>query len=181
MHRRNYNNEIIPFERKQFNFWNNIADLERDVYNGSIGTTRYIRENNTLYGEDSMKNIYDSQYGNVAYIGEDSTVLLTWKQKCSYDDYRNTTLAALEAMRRYKAVNLVIDARNGFEDEKEDVGWGFRVLLPAMAETSCKKVIMIMETVNDIEEEMDMWTAEFKKYFAVSRVDSYQNAVSAMM
>ena len=43
-----------------------------------------------------------------------------------------------------------------------------------MAKTGCKTVWFIMTQVNETEigEEMDMWTAEFLKYFAVKKVDS---------
>ncbi len=126
------------------------------------------------------EKIYDSQYGNVKYVQEDNIILLTWKEKCSNDDYRNTTLAALGALQKYSSSSFVVDARNGFEDEAEDVEWGFSVLLPAMSETTCKTVIFIMEAVNDIEEEMDMWTQEFRKYFAVHKVTSYNSAVSLL-
>lgn len=125
-----------------------------------------------------IQDIFDSQYGNVKYIEKDNIVLLTWKQKCSYDDYRNTTLAALNALQKYDNSNFAIDARNGFEDEKEDVEWGFSVLLPEMSKTDCKVVMFIMNEVNDIEDEMDMWTIEFKKYFTVHRVTSYDDAIS---
>lgn len=125
-----------------------------------------------------LQDIYDSQYGNVKYIEKDNVVLLTWKQKCSYDDYRNTTLAALNALQNYKNSNFVIDARNGFEDEKEDVNWGFTVLLPAMSKTDCKVVVLIMNEVNDIEDEMDMWTKELRKYFAVHKVTSYDDVMT---
>lgn len=73
--------------------------------------------------------------------------------------------------------NFVVDARNGFEDDKRDVEWGFTYLLPEMAKTTCKVVSFIMEKENDIEEEMDMWTLEFRKYFTVRRVESYKEAV----
>ncbi|WP_310603683.1 hypothetical protein [Anaerosporobacter sp.] len=124
--------------------------------------------------------IYDTQYGNVTYMQEDNVVLLTWKKKCSFDDYRNVTLAALETLQKHENSNFVVDARNGFEDEKEDVEWGFSVLLPAMSKTDCKSVIFIMEVVNEIEEEMDMWTKEFKKYFTVDKVTSYRDAIDKL-
>lgn len=124
--------------------------------------------------------LFDSQYGKVQYIEKDNVILLTWKEKCSYDDYRNTTLAALSGLHNYAHSNFVVDARNGFEDEKEDVEWGFEVLLPAMSETNCKAVVFIMEEVNDIEEEMDMWTKEFMRYFKVIKVDSYAKAIIAL-
>jgi len=125
--------------------------------------------------------LYDSRFGKVDYIPDDQLILLTWKEKCSYDDYRNTTLAALSGLQNYPYSNLVIDARNGFEDEPEDVEWGFQVLLPAMSRTTCQTVIFIMKQINEIEEEMDMWTQEFRKYFTVLRVDSYQKAVGILI
>ncbi|MDL2318310.1 hypothetical protein LJC74_04385 [Eubacteriales bacterium OttesenSCG-928-A19] len=124
--------------------------------------------------------IYNSQYGKVEYMEKDSAILLTWKKKCSYDDYRNTTLAALTGLKQHHQSNLIIDARKGFEDEPDDVQWAFQVLLPSMSETSCKTVVFIMNTTNDIEEEMDMWTKEFMKYFKVARVDSYEKAIAAL-
>lgn len=79
--------------------------------------------------------------------------------------------------KKYSASNFVVDAINGFEDEKEDVEWGVCKLLPAIAETDCKKVVFIMKEINDIEEEMDMWTEEFMKYFVVKKVKSYEEAI----
>lgn len=74
-------------------------------------------------------------------------------------------------------VVIVVEARNGFEDEKEDVEWGFSVLLPAMSKTDCKNVVFIMNEVNEIEEEMDMWTQESMKYFTVNKVNCYEDEV----
>lgn len=125
--------------------------------------------------------LFESQYGMVEYVKEDNVILLTWKEKCSYDDYRNATLEALSGLQKYKHSNFVVDARNGFEDEKEDVEWGFNILLPAMSKTTCKAVVFIMEAVGNIEEEMDMWTKEFMRYFEVIKVDSYVKAISALL
>ena len=33
-----------------------------------------------------------------------------------------------------------------------------------------------MNKVNEIEEEMDMWTREFTKYFVVKKVENYSEA-----
>jgi hypothetical protein len=120
---------------------------------------------------------FDSEFCNVKYIEEDKVVLLAWKKFSSYDNYRKPATFALELMREYPGSSLVVDARNGFEDEKEDVEWGFSFLIPNMAKTGCTKVAFIMEEVNDIEEEMDMWTKEFLKYFSVHKVTSYEKAL----
>lgn len=123
------------------------------------------------------RNEFDSEFCNVKYISDDNIVFLTWKKFCSFDNYRNPTTYALELLKKYPYSNLVVDARNGFEDEKEDVEWGFSVLLPAMSKTGCKNVLFIMNAVNEIEEEIDMWTKEFMKYFVVKKVKSYDDAV----
>lgn len=66
---------------------------------------------------------------------------------------------------------------NGFEDEKEDVEWGISVLLPDMAKSSCKKCTFILNEIPAIEDKIDIWSAEFKKYFQVYKVQSYEKAV----
>ncbi|MCO1604539.1 hypothetical protein [Desulfosporosinus nitroreducens] len=126
---------------------------------------------------DIEKNEFDSEFSNVKYMSEANIVFLTWKKFCSYDDYRNPTTFALELLKKNPNSNFVVDARNGFEDEKEDTEWGFSVLLPAMSNTDCKNVVFIMNEVNEIEEEMDMWTKEFMKYFTVEKVKCYEDAV----
>ena len=124
---------------------------------------------------------FNSDFCNVRYVEADRVVLITWKQFCRLDAYRQPTLFALELLRRHADSSLVIDARNGFEDDKEDVAWAFAVLLPAMAETSCKAVAFVMREVNDIEDEMDLWGAEFAKYFEVHRAASYHEAVKFLV
>jgi hypothetical protein len=46
-----------------------------------------------------------------------------------------------------------------------------------MSRTDCKTVTFVMNEVqDDIEEEMDMWTAEFSKYFKVVKTDNFKEA-----
>jgi hypothetical protein len=120
---------------------------------------------------------FDSQFSNVKYEADGNFVLLTWKKFCCSDDYRTPTTFALELLKQYPNSNLVVDARNGFEDVKEDVEWGFTFLLPAMSKTHCKHLVLIMNEISGIEEEMDMWTKEFMKYFSVKKVKNYEDAV----
>jgi hypothetical protein len=120
---------------------------------------------------------FDNEFCSVKYIEKDNVVLLTWKKFASGDNYRKPTIFAWELLKRYEGSKFIVDARNGFEDEKEDVEWGFSILLPGMAQTTCKMVCFIMNEVNEIEEEMDMWTKEFGKYFAVVKASDYNNAL----
>ena len=123
---------------------------------------------------------FDSEFSNVKYIEKDNVILLTWKKFCCFENYRKPTTFALELLRQFPNSNLIIDARNGFEDAKEDVEWGFSVLLPEMAETDCTYVVFIMNEAKDIEEELDLWTKEFGKYFGVCQATSYKDAVDAL-
>lgn len=120
---------------------------------------------------------FDSEFCNVKYIKGDNVVLLTWKKFASINEYRNPTTYALELLKEHTNSKLIVDARNGFEDDKEDVEWGFTFLLPNMAQTTCKIVCFIMNEVNEIEDEMDMWTMEFSKYFTVLKATDYKNAL----
>ncbi len=124
-----------------------------------------------------MENEFDSKFCNVKYMQGDNIVFLTWKKFCSHDDYRKPATFAVNLLKEHENSNFICDARNGFEDDKDDVEWGFSTYLPSMAETDCKVVVFIMNEVNEIEEEMDMWTKEFMKYFVVKRVTSYKEAV----
>jgi hypothetical protein len=126
------------------------------------------------------KKEFDTEFCNVKYMEEDKVVLLTWKKFSSFDNYRRPATFALDLLREYPGSSFIVDARNGFEDEKEDVEWGFSFLIPNMAKTGCTKVAFIMNEVSDIKEEMDMWTKEFLKYFRVDKVDSYEKAIQKL-
>ena len=123
---------------------------------------------------------FDSEYCNVKYIKEDNLVLLAWKKACSFENYRSPSLFMLWLLQEHPGCSYVVDARHGFEDEKEDVVWAFTHLIPLMAATGCKDIIFIMNPQSNIEGEMDMWGNEFRKYFRVRRVSSYPEAVSCL-
>lgn len=61
------------------------------------------------------------------------------------------------------------------------IEWGVQVLLPDMAKSSCKRCIFILNEIPTIEDEIDLWSAEFKKYFQAYKVQSYQEAVKVIM
>lgn len=124
-----------------------------------------------------LENEFDSEFCNVTYKEDANIVLLTWKKFCCFEEYRKPTTFAAELLKKYSGSNFIVDARNGFEDEKEDVEWGFTVYLPLLSKTGCKKAIFILNETNEIEEEMDIWTKEFMKYFVVKKVASYEEAV----
>lgn len=124
--------------------------------------------------------MFDNEFCKVEYLEEKNIVYLAWKKFSSGENYRKPTNYALELLRSHNGSNFIIDARNGFEDEQEDVEWGFNELLPNMGKTTCKYCVMIMNEVNNIEGEMDMWTKEFSKYFIVEHTTSYEEAIKIM-
>lgn len=128
-----------------------------------------------------MKDEFDSKFCNVQYKSKDNVVFLTWKQYCHLDDYRTPTMFAADLLKAHAGSNFVIDARNGFEDDKADVAWGFATLLPYMSQSDCKYCIFIMNKVSDLEGEIDLWTKEFMKYFTVKQVLSYEEAIGIIL
>lgn len=50
-------------------------------------------------------------------------------------------------------------------------------MLPDMALWGCKTCIFLVNEISHIEEEIDLWTAEFMKYFKVKKVFSYVEAL----
>lgn len=120
---------------------------------------------------------FDSAFCHVTYLSEDNVVFLTWKKFCRLQDYREPTMFAAQLLRKYVNSNFIIDARNGFEDDKEDVEWGFSYLLPEMAKSDCEICVFIVKKVSLIDEEIDLWTKEFLRYFIVKQVHSYEEAI----
>ncbi len=120
---------------------------------------------------------FDSEYCSVKYLEEESAVLLTWKKFSCGDNYRLPTTFALDLFAEQQAKYYIVDARHGFEDEKEDALWVKETLLPKMAKTSLKTVVFVMENANEIKEEMDMWTLEFGKYFTVKKACTVKEAL----
>ena len=122
----------------------------------------------------------NNDYAKDEYWEDCNAVCLAWKQFSSGENYRTPTTYSLELLKEHADSDFIIDARNGFEDDKEDVEWGFSFLIPNMSKTTCKHCIMIMNKANDIQEEMDMWTNEFLKYFTVTHVATTEEALTAL-
>lgn len=119
--------------------------------------------------KDKRMEEFNSEYCYVSYIKKDNVVLLRWKKFACLEDYRTPVRHALKLLSNHADSKFVVDARNGFEDDKRDVEWGFTSFLPELPKAGCKIVYFIMQQVNDIEGEMDMWTKEFSKYVKVIR------------
>ena len=118
--------------------------------------------------------MFESEYARCEYIAKDNAVFHIWKKEAHYEDYRNPVEASLNMLREHKDSIFIVDARNGFEDVKEDVEWGFDWFLPELMKTGCKIWGFILPEVSDIEGEIDLWTREIEKNFRVIRATSYE-------
>lgn len=124
--------------------------------------------------------MYDSDYATVEYIEKDNIVFLVWKKEAHFEHYRKPTTYALELLRQHKDSQFIVDARNGFEDTKEDTLWGTTYLLPEIGKTTCKYIGFILnDSRTDIQDEMDMWTVEFEKYLTVKKAKSYEEVLKS--
>lgn len=133
-----------------------------------------IKANHILRREVVM---FKSEFCKISFLEKENAVLLEWKKFCKGEDYRKPLRFVLQLLRDNEKSNVIVDARNGFEDEKEDVEWAFNEFIPQMAETQCKKIIFITGETSDIEGEIDRFTNEFIKYFEVKRAASLEEAI----
>ena len=124
------------------------------------------------------KKMFESDFAKIEYIENDNVVFHTWKKEAHFDDYRSPVMASLELLREHKDSIFIVDARNGFEDTKEDVEWGFNYFLPELKKTGCKIWGFILPKVSHIEGEIDLWTKEIEKNFRVIRSTSYEEVLS---
>ena len=124
------------------------------------------------------KEMFESDYAKTEYIEKDNVVFHVWKKEAHFDDYRKPVEASLEMLKAHENSIFVVDARNGFEDVKEDVEWGFNYFLPELKKTGCKVWGFILPEVSDIEGEIDLWTREIEKNFRVIRATSYESVLS---
>ena len=127
-----------------------------------------------------MKYMFEKEFAKIEYIEKDNVVFHTWKKECHYDNYRKPVEYSLEMLKNHKDSVFVVDARNGFEDVKEDIEWGFSYFLPEMKKTGCKTWVFILQEVSEIEGEIDLWSQEIQKYFTVIRVTSYSEAIQVL-
>lgn len=121
--------------------------------------------------------MFESEFAKTDYIEKDNVVFHVWKKEAHFDDYRDPVKASLELLREHKDSIFIVDARNGFEDVKEDVDWGFNYFLPELKKTGCTVWGFILPEVSDIEGEIDLWTREIEKNFRVIRAVSYEEIV----
>lgn len=120
--------------------------------------------------------MYESELCKLVSFEEDQVVYFKWFQYCAFEAYRNPLRRIIEELEKTPNSNLIIDARCGFEDEKEDVEWVCNTFMPAMAKTGTKKVVFLTHEVNEIEGEIDLFTAEFMKYVTVEHATSLAEA-----
>ena len=122
--------------------------------------------------------MFESDHARCEYIANDNVVFHVWKKEAHLDDYRMPVTASLEMLREHKNSIFIVDARNGFEDVKEDVEWGFDFFLPELKKTGCKVWGFILPAVSNIEGEIDLWTREVEKNFTVIRAESYEEVLA---
>ena len=125
--------------------------------------------------------MFESDYARCEYIEKDNVVFHVWKKEAHFEDYRDPVTASLEMLREYAGSVFIVDARNGFEDVKEDVDWGFTFFLPELKKTGCKIWGFILPEVSEIEREIDLWTKEIEKNFRVIRATSYEEILERII
>ena len=124
--------------------------------------------------------MFETEYAKTSYIEKDNAVLHVWKKEAHHDDYRKPVMASLELLRQHEGSLFIVDATNGFEDNPDDVKWGFEYFLPELKKTGCRVWGFIMPDYSGIEGEIDLWTSEIEKNFRVIRAKSYGGIIKIL-
>jgi hypothetical protein len=137
-----------------------------------------------LFGEASLYLIkrggiamFESEFCEVNYLKNDHAVLVRWKQFCQREDYREPLRYALGLLREHKGSDFISDTRTGFEDEPLDLIWALKEWLPAMAKTECKKFVFVVNRLNFLSEQIDVFSEEIIKYFELQTANSLEAAL----
>ena len=111
--------------------------------------------------------MFQSEFCDVSYNEELNIVFVKWKKFCCQDDYRKPLLYALDIMKNHNDCHYVADTRDGFENEKTDTEWLFKVFLPEVSSTECKIIFFIIDNDNSLKKELEGQSIELKKKFNV--------------
>ena len=111
--------------------------------------------------------MYKSEFCEVSFNAELNVAFVIWKKFCRANDYRAPLRYALTLMKDHNGCNYCADTRTGFENEAADTAWVFDVFLPQAAETTCRKIIFIIEDNNTLKEELEGQSTELGKQFDV--------------
>lgn len=120
--------------------------------------------------------MYESEFCKIVVFEEDKVVYFKWFKYCAFETYRMPLRKILEELGKNPGSQLIIDARCGFEDEKEDVEWVCKEFMPALKRLGTEKVVFLTHVINEIKGEIDMFTAEFMKYAQVEQATSLAEA-----
>ena len=130
-----------------------------------MGAGRVTAKKNLF--DETRTIMYQSEFCDVSYLDDLNVVFVKWKKFCNQDDYRNPLLWALDIMRNHTGCHYVADTRDGFENEQDDTQWLFDVFLPQTAQTTCKVFFFIIDSDNNLKEELEGQSFELRKKFDV--------------
>jgi hypothetical protein len=71
-------------------------------------------------------------------------------------------------------LKLLVETKNGFENEIEDTQWLLEEFLPKVLQTNCKKIVFIMEQNSPLQAEIDAQAVALGEYFEVLQVKSLE-------
>jgi len=117
---------------------------------------------------------YKSVYCQISYLKKKDAILCEWLQKCSGDDYKEPLKYGLELLQKTNAITWITDTTNGFENEEEDSAWLLKEFIPQTIESSCEKIIFIIDSGSPLKNEIDEQSRVLSEYFKVVQVEDLE-------
>ncbi len=118
-----------------------------------------------------MEKTFDSKYCKVEYLNDINAVVCQWKQKCSYEDYRNPLRYGLDLLHHHRAITWITDTTNGFENELKDTEWLLQEFLPEVIKSRCENVYFIIARQSPLHLEIDNQMNALSQFFNVKKLE----------
>lgn len=120
--------------------------------------------------------MFDTKFCKISYLERYDAVFCEWKKFCEKKDYREPLEFGLELINKKNATTWITDTTNGFESNPEDTAWLLEKFIPKTIDSSCKKIVFLIEDDSPLKAEIDAQAEALSKYFEVECCVSLENS-----
>jgi|GEM_PF-879763 len=108
---------------------------------------------------------FKSKFCKVEYVEDLNAVHCQWREKCSFDDYREPLEYGLQLIHKHNAKVWITDTTHGFESEVEDTQWLLENFIPKSIESSCDTIYFIIDDNSPLQNEIGGQSKALSQHF----------------
>ena len=119
--------------------------------------------------------MFENEFCKVEYLQNINAVICSWKKYCEFNDYRKPLQYGLKLINKNSATTWITDTSNGFESTAEDNQWLATEFSPQAINSTCKKVVFIIQNDSPLKNEIELHAQLLKQFFEVELVEKLAN------